>query len=85
MFFSSSGFRVPVAERAHLLFLRGKIVRGITTTFTHHKMEVLMTKLLPPLRMESVNQIQTVIIITHIYPTPSLGQDMTQGQFLSRV
>ena len=28
----SSSFRVPVAERAHLLFLRGKIVRGITTT-----------------------------------------------------
>ena len=32
--FSSSGFRVPVTERerAHLLFLRGKIVCGITTT-----------------------------------------------------
>ena len=30
--FFSSGFHVPVAKRAHLLFLRGKIVRGITTT-----------------------------------------------------
>ena len=30
--FSSSGFCVPVAERAHHLFLRGKIVRGIATT-----------------------------------------------------
>ena len=29
--FSSSGFCVPIAERAHLLFLRGKIVCGITT------------------------------------------------------
>ena len=28
----SSCFRVPVAERAHLLFLRGKIICGITTT-----------------------------------------------------
>ena len=32
MSFSSSGFHVPVAETAHLLFLRGKIVCGITTT-----------------------------------------------------
>ena len=32
--FSSSGFHVPVAERAYLLFLWGKIVRGITTTKT---------------------------------------------------
>ena len=30
--FSSSGFCVSIAERAHLLFLRGKIVCGITTT-----------------------------------------------------
>ena len=30
--FSSSGFHVPVAERAHLLFLWSKIVHGITTT-----------------------------------------------------
>ena len=30
--FFSSGFYVPVAERAHLLFLRGKIVCGINTT-----------------------------------------------------
>ena len=30
--FSSSGFHMLVAERAHLLFLWGKIVRGITTT-----------------------------------------------------
>ena len=28
----SSGFHVLVAERAHLLFLQGKIVCGITTT-----------------------------------------------------
>ena len=28
----SSGFRMPVAERTHLLFLWGKIVHGITTT-----------------------------------------------------
>ena len=30
--FSSSSFHMSVAQRAHLLFLRGKIVRGITTT-----------------------------------------------------
>ena len=28
----SSDFRIPVAERAHLLFLRGKTIRGIITT-----------------------------------------------------
>ena len=28
---------------------------------------------------------QVSIYIYHIYPTPSLGQDMTQGQFLSGV
>ena len=27
----------------------------------------------------------TVILIIHIYPTPPLRQDMTQGQFLSEV
>ena len=32
--FSSSGLHMLVVERAHLLFLRGKIVRGITTTLT---------------------------------------------------
>ena len=28
---------------------------------------------------------QDLAIVNHIYPTPPLGQDMTQGQFLSRV
>ena len=31
----SSDFRMPLAERAHLLFLWGKIVHGITTTLSH--------------------------------------------------
>ena len=35
--FSSFGFHMPVAERAHLLFLRGKIVRSITTTAPANK------------------------------------------------
>ena len=28
---------------------------------------------------------QVLCVVIHIYPTPPLGQDMTQGQFLSRV
>ena len=35
----SSGFCVSIAERAHLLFLRGKIVCGITTTLSPDPMK----------------------------------------------
>ena len=32
------------------------------------------------------NQFQRAFLLSYpIYPTPPLGQDMTQGQFLSRV
>ena len=45
----SSGFHVSVAERAHLLFLRGKIACGITTTLVPKKdelfLQLLMSKL----------------------------------------
>ena len=35
-------------------------------------------------QMKNDNQIGMFIIIDHIYPTPPLGQDMTQGQFFKR-
>ena len=38
-----------------------------------------------PLWVTLNTEINREIKINHIYPTPPLGQDMTQGQFLSGV
>ena len=41
---------------------------------------------LPSLRNEDwKNVMLNKLLTSHIYPTPPLGQDMTQGQFLSGV
>ena len=51
--FSSSGFHVPVAESAHLLFLRGKIVCGITTTESYNMKICLGVNLNPDRGLET--------------------------------
>ena len=35
--------------------------------------------------LELICLLTSIAIVYHIYPTPPLGQDMTQGQFLSGV
>ena len=57
----------------------------ITTTTKFSKVSIHHNNMASLTRLEEPDYVEMSLKYNHIYPTPPLGKDMTQGQFLSEV
>ena len=80
-----SGLSQPPWKMTTWIFIYSKVFTpDVNSTFKFHMTFVMRFMILSGILHILKHSIFQVCVYYHIYPTPPLGQDMTQGQFIKR-